>query len=210
MIDYPELADFLLVAEAILQTPAKKIAEEANLHLADSALHAPAAQFAGQDFYPAFATKAAVLCAHLVKNHPLKDGNVQVALVATIEFCGRHDFIWSLPPGEDHRLGADRTGRGGAQRRHHREPGSVDRRSHRRVRARSSAGLTATSLNWPSTSASRAYSTSALIRSRVVRIPSRFVLPRDQPNTAQYRRSGRVLARVKDSVTSVPSPLASN
>jgi prophage maintenance system killer protein len=100
-IDYPELADFLLVAEAVLQTPAKKIAEEANLHLADSALHAPAAQFAGQDFYPAFATKAAVLCAHLIKNHPLKDGNVQVALVATIEFCGRNDFIWSLPPDDE-------------------------------------------------------------------------------------------------------------
>ena len=101
MIDYPELADFLLVAEAVLQTPAKKIAEEANLHLTDSALHAPAGQFAGQDFYPAFATKAAVLCAHLIKNHPLKDGNVQVALVATIEFCGRNDFVWSLPPDDD-------------------------------------------------------------------------------------------------------------
>ena len=87
-IDYPELADFLLVAEAVLQTPAKKIAEEANLHLADSALHAPAARFADEDFYPDFATKAAVLCAHLVKNHPLKDGNAQVALVLTIEFCG--------------------------------------------------------------------------------------------------------------------------
>lgn len=100
-IDYPELADFLLVAEAVLQTPAKKIAEEANLHLADSALHAPAAQFAGQDFYPAFATKAAVLCAHLIKNHPLKDGNVQVALVATVEFCTRNGFRWSPPPSDE-------------------------------------------------------------------------------------------------------------
>jgi death on curing protein len=100
-IDYPQLADFLLVAEAVLRTPAKKIAEEANLHLADSALHAPAARFAGQDFYPAFATKAAVLCAHLIKNHPLKDGNAQVALIATIEFCGRNDHRWSLPVGDE-------------------------------------------------------------------------------------------------------------
>jgi prophage maintenance system killer protein len=100
-VDYLELADFLLVAEAVLQTPAKKIAEEANLHLADSALHAPAAQFAGEDFYPDFARKAAVLCAHLVKNHPLKDGNTQVALIATIEFCGRNDVIWH-PPTDDH------------------------------------------------------------------------------------------------------------
>jgi death on curing protein len=100
-IDYPDLADFLLVAEAVLQTPAKKIAEESNLHLADSALHAPAARFAGEDFYPDFATKAAVLCAHLIKNHPLKDGNAQVALVATIEFCGRNDVRWSPPPGDE-------------------------------------------------------------------------------------------------------------
>jgi len=100
-VDYPELADFLLVAEAVLQTPAKKIAEESNLHLADSALHAPAARFAGEDFYPDFATKAAVLCAHLIKNHPLKDGNLQVALVATIEFCGRNDFIWSRHPDDE-------------------------------------------------------------------------------------------------------------
>jgi prophage maintenance system killer protein len=99
--DYPVLADFLLVAEAVLQTPAKKIAKESNLHLADSALHAPAARFAGQDFYPDFATKAAVLCAHLVKNHPLKDGNAQVALVATIEFCGRNGLVWSPPPGDE-------------------------------------------------------------------------------------------------------------
>jgi len=100
-VDYLELADFLLVAEAVLQTPAKKIAEEASLHLADSALHAPAARFAGVDFYPDFATKAAVLCAHLVKNHPLKDGNAQVALVATIEFCGRNRFGWSPPSGDE-------------------------------------------------------------------------------------------------------------
>jgi prophage maintenance system killer protein len=39
-----------------------------------------------------------VLGAHLVKNHPLKDGNVQVALVATVEFCARNGFHWSPPP----------------------------------------------------------------------------------------------------------------
>jgi prophage maintenance system killer protein len=100
-IDYPDLADFLLVAEAVLQTPAKKIAEDSNLHLADSALHAPAAHFAGEEFYPDFATKAAVLCAHLIKNHPLKDGNLPVALVATIEFCGRNGFAWTPPPDDE-------------------------------------------------------------------------------------------------------------
>jgi prophage maintenance system killer protein len=97
-VDYLELADFLLIAEAVLQTPVKEIAQDANLNLADSALHAPRARFVGEEFYPEFPTKAAVLGAHLVKNHPLKDGNVQVALVATVEFCARNGFSWSPPP----------------------------------------------------------------------------------------------------------------
>ena len=56
-----ELADFLLIAEAVLGIPAKRVAEESSLHLADSALHAPLACYGGEDFYPDFATKAAVL-----------------------------------------------------------------------------------------------------------------------------------------------------
>jgi len=98
---YLELADFLLIAEAVLQVPAKQIAEESSLHLADSALHAPRASFDGADFYPGFAQKAAVLCAHLIKNHPLKDGNAPVALIATIEFCARNGFPWTPPPGDE-------------------------------------------------------------------------------------------------------------
>jgi death-on-curing protein len=96
-----ELADFLLIAEAVLEVPAKRIAEESNLHLADSALHAPLAGFDGKDFYPDFAVKAAVLCAHLIKNHPLKDGNAPVALISTIEFCQRNGHPWAPPPGDD-------------------------------------------------------------------------------------------------------------
>jgi death-on-curing protein len=95
------LADFLLIAEAVLAVPAKRIAEESDLNLADSALHAPMACFGGADFYPDFATKAAVLCAHLVKNHPLKDGNGPVALIATIEFCQRNGHPWNPPPGDE-------------------------------------------------------------------------------------------------------------
>jgi prophage maintenance system killer protein len=96
-----ELADFLLIAEAVLAIPAKRVAESSSLHLADSALHAPLACFGGEDFYPDFATKAAVLCAHLVKNHPLEDGNAPVALVATIEFCLRNGHPWTAPPDDE-------------------------------------------------------------------------------------------------------------
>jgi death-on-curing protein len=96
-----ELADFLLIAEAVLEMPAKRIAEESDLHLADSALHAPLGRFAGHDFYPDFPTRAAVLCAHLIKNHPLRDGNAPVALIATIEFCQRNGYGWAPPPGDE-------------------------------------------------------------------------------------------------------------
>jgi death on curing protein len=96
-----ELADFLLIAEAVLETPAKRIAETSSLHLADSALHAPLACFGGRDFYSDFPTKAAVLCAHLIKNHPLEDGNAPVALVVTIEFCLRNGHPWTPPPGDE-------------------------------------------------------------------------------------------------------------
>ena len=68
-IDYLELADFLLIAEAVLQTPAKEIAKDASLNLADSALHAPRARFVGEEFYPEFPTKAAVLGAQWVAGH---------------------------------------------------------------------------------------------------------------------------------------------
>ncbi len=42
-----------------------------------------------------------MLCAHLVKNHPLKDGNAPVALIATIEFCQRNGHPWSPPEGDE-------------------------------------------------------------------------------------------------------------
>ncbi len=100
-IRYLDLADFLIIAEAVLGLSAEQIALHTKLALADSALHAPAASFAGEEFYPDLPTKAAVLCAHLVKNHPLLDGNKRVALLATIEFCGRNGHVWGPPPGDE-------------------------------------------------------------------------------------------------------------
>lgn len=71
MTVYLELADYLLIAEAVLGVPAGLIADFNRIGLADSALAAPRAGFGGVEAYPDFATKAAVLCWHLVKNHPL-------------------------------------------------------------------------------------------------------------------------------------------
>jgi hypothetical protein len=65
-VHYLDLADFLIIAEAVLGSPADQIVLQTKLAQADSALHAPAASFTGEEFYPDFPTKAAVLCAHLV------------------------------------------------------------------------------------------------------------------------------------------------
>lgn len=51
-------------------------------HLADSALHAPAAGFGDTEFYPEFIDRAAVLTVRLAKNHPLPDGNKASCVVA--------------------------------------------------------------------------------------------------------------------------------
>ena len=75
MIAYLDIVDFLLIAEQVLGLPAELIAHFDRIALAESALAAPRTGFGGVEAYPDLETKAAVLCWHLVKNHPLPDGN---------------------------------------------------------------------------------------------------------------------------------------
>ncbi len=98
MIKYLGLADYLPIAEAVLDVPAEVLALSANLHLADSALNAPAASFGGHELYPSFAQKAAVLCARLCNNHTLIDGNKRVAYEALREFVARNGYSWPTRP----------------------------------------------------------------------------------------------------------------
>jgi death-on-curing protein len=98
--EYLDLADYLLIAEAILGVPAERIAGWPRIVLADSALHAPAASFGGVEAYPDLLDKAAVLCVHLARNHPLPDGNKRVAYLAMLEFLARNDIEW-VPPSVD-------------------------------------------------------------------------------------------------------------
>lgn len=97
---YLELSDYLLIAEAVLEVPAQTIAASDRIGLADSALHAPAAGFGETEAYPAFEEKAAVLCWHLTKNHPLPDGNKRAAFLATVEFVERNGRTWTRAPGD--------------------------------------------------------------------------------------------------------------
>lgn len=73
----------------------------ANLDLADSALHAPAAGFGDEDFYPNFVDKAAVLTVRLARNHPLPDGNKRAAWVALRLFVELNGWSWNPKPSVD-------------------------------------------------------------------------------------------------------------
>ena len=81
-VEYLDLADYTGIASEVTELDEAVIIKIANLGLADSALHAPAAGFGDDDFYPDFVDKAAVLVVRLAKNHPLPDGNERVAWVS--------------------------------------------------------------------------------------------------------------------------------
>lgn len=100
---YLELGDYLLIAEAILEIPAETLARLPRLDLAESALNAPAAGFGEVEAYTEFKVKVAVLGWHLVKNHPLPDGNKRAAFLAMLEFVTRNGRAWARSdrdPGE--------------------------------------------------------------------------------------------------------------
>ena len=101
MTEHLDLADYLLIAEAVLGAPAETIARWPGVGLAESALQAPAMGFGGVEFYPDVIDKAAVLCARLARNHPLPDGNKRVAYLALVEFLARNRVDWRPPSVEE-------------------------------------------------------------------------------------------------------------
>lgn len=97
MTEYLDVADYLLIAEAVLGVPAQELGRWPAIGLAESALHAPAAGFEGVEFFPDLIDKAAVLRVRLARNHPLPDGNKRVAYLALVEFLARNGVDWSPP-----------------------------------------------------------------------------------------------------------------
>jgi death-on-curing protein len=90
---YLDLADYLLVAEAVTGLTAEVLAEMPRVvSLASSALSVPASGWQGQEAYPEPAQKAGLLGARLAKNHPLPDGNKRAAWLAMIEFLERNGY----------------------------------------------------------------------------------------------------------------------
>lgn len=100
-VEYLDLTDYTFIAAEVTGLDEAVIGKIANLDLADSALHAPAAGFGDADLYPDFVDKAAVLIVRLVKNHPLPDGNKRVAWVALRYFVTLNRWHWSQQPSVD-------------------------------------------------------------------------------------------------------------
>lgn len=98
MIRYISLAEYLWLAEQVTRTPANTLAKSSRLDLADSALHAPAAGFADDDFYPDRYDKAAVMTCRLAWNHPLLDGNKRAAWAALVMFIDLNGGEWQPDP----------------------------------------------------------------------------------------------------------------
>jgi death on curing protein len=93
----PDLEDYLATARVVLELPYEQLRRLPGLPLAESALAAPFAGFAGQEAYPALEQKAAVLLERLVRNHPLPDGNKRTALAMTIDFLEQNGRSWGEP-----------------------------------------------------------------------------------------------------------------
>jgi death-on-curing protein len=86
-VRYLSLAEALVIAEAVTGIDTVVLAKGAGIGLLDSALHAPQAAFTGEEFYPDFVDKAAVLAVRVARNHPLPDGNKRLAWGCLTMFC---------------------------------------------------------------------------------------------------------------------------
>ncbi|HET9163839.1 MAG TPA: Fic family protein [Solirubrobacterales bacterium] len=98
MTIYLELGDYCEIAADLLGTSPEQIARLPRIALADSALATPRAGFGDQDAYPTLIDKAAVLVEHLVRNHPLPDGNKRAGFLSVWLFMESNDQPFS---GED-------------------------------------------------------------------------------------------------------------
>lgn len=98
MTRYLNLAEYLWLAEQVTGVPAETLSRLSRIDLADSALHAPMAGFSTIEFHPNLMDKAAVLCWHLVQNHPLPDGNKRAAWAALVMFIALNKGRWDPDP----------------------------------------------------------------------------------------------------------------
>jgi death-on-curing protein len=94
------LPECFWLAEQVTGVDAATLARASRSDLAESALHAPAAGFGDDAFYPDIHDQAAVLCCRLSWNHPLPDGNKRAAWSALVLFIDLNGGVWGPDPPE--------------------------------------------------------------------------------------------------------------
>ncbi len=92
-----EIAEFLLIAEAVLGVEAERLAREARLAAAEAALAAPFASLDGVPFHVDPAERAAICCSRIIRHNPLPDGNKRVAYECMREMLDRDGIAWPRP-----------------------------------------------------------------------------------------------------------------
>jgi death-on-curing protein len=90
----PSLDDYIDLAAYLLGVDRAAVAALPRIALAESAIHAPFASFGGVEAYPDLIEQAAVLLAHLAKNHPLTDANKRAAFLLTARFLDANGLTW--------------------------------------------------------------------------------------------------------------------
>lgn len=98
MTRYISLGEYFWLAEQVTGVDADALSHAARIELADSALHAPQAEFGDHEFYPDLLDKAAVLVCRLTWNHPLPDGNKLAAWASLAMFFDLNDVHWDPDP----------------------------------------------------------------------------------------------------------------
>ncbi|HEX4188963.1 MAG TPA: type II toxin-antitoxin system death-on-curing family toxin [Solirubrobacteraceae bacterium] len=99
-----EIEHFLLVAESVLGIDADRLTRITKLPLAESALGAPFAGVADQQFYEHPVQQAAILASRIIRNHPLPDGNKRVAFILMSLYLEEHGFELVASPDEIDRI----------------------------------------------------------------------------------------------------------
>lgn len=97
MAERLEIADFLLIAEAVLGVEAERLARAARIPAAEGALAAPFASINGIPFYGDPVERAAICCSRIIRNNPLPDGNKRVAYECMREMLDRAGVAWPRP-----------------------------------------------------------------------------------------------------------------
>lgn len=95
-----DLADLLLVAEAVLEEPAEHLQRRASIPRAQAALAEAFASFEGVYFYSDPVQRAAICCSRIICHCPFSRRNSWIAYECMREVLEREGFSWAHASGD--------------------------------------------------------------------------------------------------------------